>query len=160
MSLALLFLSVMSKCVWRHTDRWFSISQSIIQVKQRTIIHGGMDRSWNTLTINFYQICVFRNMYSVVMIMEEILNYRTFSLWCVQLIKSGSCYTSDNVCHWRYCFYQWCQNVFDVTPTDDFQYHNQFLCMQVANWPNIFVYQGQFRVPDLISYSLSDLLWY
>jgi hypothetical protein len=52
----------------------------IIQVKQRTIIHGGMDRSWNTLTINFYQICVFRNMYSVVMIMEEILNYRTFSL--------------------------------------------------------------------------------
>ena len=62
---------------------------------------------------------------------------------------------SDNTCQdlqsWLYCFYRWCQNVFDVTMTDKFQYQSQFLHMRARNWPNIFVDQGQFSDPDFIS---------
>ena len=32
-----------------------------------------------------------------------------------------------------------------------FQYQSQFFRMRVKTWPNIFVDQGQFSVPDLIS---------
>ena len=71
---------------------------------------------------------------------------------------SMSCDTSDNVCrdlqNWRYYFYRWRQNVFDVTLTDNFQYQSQFLRMQVTNWPNIFVDQCQFSDPDFISSTL------
>jgi len=66
-----------------------------------------------------------------------------------------SCDTSDNVCrdlqNYRYCFFRWRKNVFDVTLTDNFQNQSQFLHMRVTNWPTIFVDQGQFSDPDFIS---------
>ena len=37
-------------------------------------------------------------------------------------------------------------NVLNITLTYNFQY--QFLRMRVMNWPNIFVGQAQFSVPD------------
>ena len=43
------------------------------------------------------------------------------------------------------------KNMLDVTLADNFQYQNQFLHMQAANCPNIFVDQGRFSDPDFIS---------
>jgi len=44
---------------------------------------------------------------------------------------STCCDTSDNVCrdmqNWRYCLYRKCHNVFDITLTDNFQYHCLFI---------------------------------
>ena len=45
-------------------------------------------------------------------------------------------------------FFRWRQNVFNVTLTDNFQYQCLFLRMQVTNWPNNFVDQGQFSDTD------------
>ena len=69
---------------------------------------------------------------------------------CHRKIERMSCDTSENVCwdlhNWCYCFYQWDQNVFDVSLTDNFQYQSQFLCIRVLNWPNIFVDQIMFNI--------------
>jgi hypothetical protein len=53
--------------------------------------------------------------------------------------------------NFSFFFKMWCQNVIDVTLSDNFQYLNQFLRMRLTNWPSIFVDQGQFSVPDFIS---------